>query len=246
MKQYLDICRRALAQGTVKTNRTGNPTIGYHGDMMKFDMADGFPAVTTKKLAFKACVGEMLGFLRGYDNAAQFRALGSRVWDANANDPGKPGFPNAWLNNPNRKGTDDLGRIYGVQARRWYQYEPVTEGGSLIDVKLNCIDQLKNVVEDLKAGRDNRREIVTHWNPAEMDEMALPPCHLLYQFGLRGDGETLDLTCISAAATCRLGCRSMWRAIHGCYMSLPGLRTKSLGCLPGWGMIFTYTAIRSR
>lgn len=119
MKQYLDICRRALTKGTVKANRTGNPTIGYHGDMMKFDMADGFPAVTTKKLAFKACVGEMLGFLRGYDNAAQFRALGSRVWDANANDPGKPGFPNAWLNNPNRKGTDDLGRIYGVQARRF-------------------------------------------------------------------------------------------------------------------------------
>lgn len=72
-------------------------------------------------------------------------------------------------------------------------------------MKLNCIDQLKNVVEDLKAGRDNRREIVTHWNPAEMDEMALPPCHLLYQFGLRGDGETLDLTMYQRSCDLPLG-----------------------------------------
>ncbi|PHR58722.1 MAG: thymidylate synthase [Robiginitomaculum sp.] len=161
MKQYLDLCLKALG-GSLKENRTGINTIGYIGDFCQYDLAEGFPAVTTKRLAFKSVVAEMLGFLRGYDSAQQFRQLGSAVWDANANKNKQ------WTGNENRKGTDDLGRIYGVQARRW-------KGG---------IDQLKSCVENLSKGIDTRREIVTHWNPAEMAEMALPPCHLLYQFSI--------------------------------------------------------------
>ena len=116
----------------------------------------------------------MIGFRRGYDNASDFRKLGCNIWDANANEN------DDWLNNPNRQGTDDLGRIYGVQARDW-----IGPSGS--------IDQLKNIVQDLSKGIDNRREIVTHWNPGEMDQMALPSCHLLYQFGIQGGRLNLSM-----------------------------------------------------
>src|SRR3990167_9747081 len=97
MKQYQEICKKALA-GTLKKNRTGVDAVGYHGDMMKFNLSDGFPLLTTKQMAWKSCFAEMLGFLRGYDNAAQFRAIGCNVWDANANEN------NAWLMNSSRKG----------------------------------------------------------------------------------------------------------------------------------------------
>ena len=113
MKQYLDLCRQVLNEGVRKPNRTGVDTIGIHGAMMKFDLQDGFPAVTTKKLAWKVAFAEMLGFLRGYDNADDFRRLGCGVWDANANEN------KTWVDNYHRKGKDDLGRIYGVQARHW-------------------------------------------------------------------------------------------------------------------------------
>ena len=176
MKQYLELCQKVLDQGIRKTNRTGIDHFGYTGDMMKFDLADGFPAVTTKKLAFKSVVAEMLGFLRGYDNAADFRVLGCKVWDANANENEQ------WLNSSHRIGNDDLGRIYGVQARRW-------RNGAINPP----IDQLRMVYEDLKAGIDNRREIVTHWNPGEMNMMALPPCHMFYQFGIQGDKLNLSM-----------------------------------------------------
>ena len=175
MRQYLDLCEKVLEKGIRKQNRTGVDHIGYTGDMMQFDLSAGFPAVTTKKLAFKSVVAEMLGFLKGYDNAADFRALGCKIWDANANEN------EAWLSNPNRKGKDDLGGIYGKQARRW----PLSGGG--------YIDQLRNVYEDLRSGRDNRREIVTHWNPSELNKMALPPCHMFYQFGIQGGKLNLSM-----------------------------------------------------
>jgi thymidylate synthase len=174
MKQYLELSQKALDQGVRKTNRTGIDHIGYTGDMMKFNLADGFPAVTTKRLAFKSVVAEMLGFLRGYSSAADFRALGCKVWDANANDNQQ------WLYNPARTGDDDLGRIYGVQARQWAG----TSGPA---------DQLRAVYDDLRHGIDNRREIVTHWNPGEINQMALPPCHMFYQFGIQGDRLNLSM-----------------------------------------------------
>lgn len=174
MKQYLDLCKKVLYKGITKKNRTGINHVGYTGDMMKFNLQEGFPAVTTKKLAFKSVIGEMLGFLRGYTNAGDFRALGCNVWNANANENKN------WVKNSNRKGMDDLGRIYGVQARKWRG-------------RLHLVDQLKMVYEDLKRDIDNRREIVTHWNPGEMELMALPPCHLLYQFGIQGEYLNLSM-----------------------------------------------------
>jgi thymidylate synthase len=175
MEQYLKLCSKTLAEGIRKQNRTGVAHFGYTGDMMKFDLSKGFPAVTTKKLAFKSVVAEMLGFLRGYDNAADFRKLGCKVWDANANENKQ------WLESNYREGVDDLGRIYGVQARSWE-----------IDKTWN-LDQLRMVYDDLRKGKDNRREIVTHWNPGELDKMALPPCHMFYQFGIQGDRLNLSM-----------------------------------------------------
>lgn len=171
MKQYLDLVHKVMTEGVVKKNRTGIDTVGILGAMMQFDMADGFPIVTTKKTSFRVAIAEMLGFLRGYTSAADFRKLGCKVWDKNANEN------EAWLGSRYRTGTDDLGRIYGAQARGWWGPNP-TPGHDIFD-------QLRMVYDDLRKGIDNRREIVTHWNPAEMDRMSLPPCHLLYQFGIQ-------------------------------------------------------------
>lgn len=173
MRQYLEMCQKAM-NGQIKKNRTGIDTIGYFGDAKKWDLSKGFPVVTTKSFAFKSCVAEYLSFLRGYDNASQFRALGCKVWDENANNNSQ------WLKNYYRRGKDDLGRIYGVQARNWEHYDN--------DVGLTyIIDQLDIVYQKLRKGIDDRRLIVTHWNPGELDQMALPPCHLIYQFNLWGD-----------------------------------------------------------
>ncbi len=182
MKQYLDLCDWVISEGTRKSNRTGVDTVGIFGAMMKFDLRQGFPVVTTKRFAWRSCVAEMLGFLRGYSSAAQFRELGCNVWDNNANKNEQ------WLTNPNRKGTDDLGRIYGVQARAWDRYW----------------DQLKIVVNKLTDRIDDRRLIVTHWNPSELGLMALPPCHVLYQFGIE-DGYLLNMCMYQRSCDLPLG-----------------------------------------
>lgn len=181
MKQYLDACKHILENGIRKSNRTGIDTIGVQGMMMKFDMANGFPAVTTKKLHFNQVIGELLGFIRGYDNAADFRKLGVKIWDANANDNEQ------WLNNPNRKGEDDLGDIYGVQWRGWQAHDPIKPFDPY------AVDQFKNVIHDLSQGIDNRREIVLAWNPGALGNMALPPCHMMFQFGIDGDKLNLGM-----------------------------------------------------
>lgn len=113
MQKYLDLLRDVLDTGDRKESRTGVATLSVPGAMLRFDLQYGFPAVTTKKLAFKAAVGELCGFLRGFRSAADFRAFGCKVWDANANEN------EAWLNNPFRAGQDDLGPVYGVQWRRF-------------------------------------------------------------------------------------------------------------------------------
>ena len=113
MKQYLDAVKRVLTDGQRLPNRTGIDTLAVHGHHFTFDMADGFPAVTTKKLAWRSAFAEMIGFIQGRDNAADFRMLGTNVWNANAN------ANKEWLANTNRKRTDDLGRIYGTQWRQW-------------------------------------------------------------------------------------------------------------------------------
>lgn len=164
MKQYQALLSDVLENGTQQPNRTGIDTISIPGAMMRFDLADGFPAVTTKKLAFKSMAGELVGFLRGCDNAAQFRKLGCGFWDQNANEN------QVWLNNPNRRGTDDLGRIYGVEWRDWR----AKDGGH--------IDQVLNALNTINVNPNDRRIIINAWRPDEFDQMALPPCHVLYQF----------------------------------------------------------------
>ncbi len=198
MKQYLDLVRNILDAGSLQENRTGIRTISMPGAMMKFDLQEGFPAVTTRKLAFKSAVGEMVGFLRGSRNASEFRELGCKVWDQNANENRQ------WLDNPYRLGTDDLGEIYGVQWRKWPAYKLLDSGNNnqimdavskgyekIAEISENgvqkvllykAIDQLKHCLDTIVHNPSDRRILFHAWNPAQLDEMALPPCHLLYQF----------------------------------------------------------------
>lgn len=161
VKQYQDLLTNILENGTWQNNRTGIRTKMIPGAMIKFDMADGFPAMTTKKLAFKQVIGELLGFLRGADTLEQFNKLGCTVWDAN-------GKADAWTMSDEFCSVDKagyLGRIYGVQWSNW--------NGEL--------DQIQKLLRDIRKNPTSRRMIVTAWNPTELDRMALPPCHYSFQ-----------------------------------------------------------------
>ena len=203
MRQYLDLVQDIFDHGSWQDNRTGIRTLSLPGAMMKFDLQQGFPAVTTKKLAFKSAIGELVGFMRGYRSAADFRALGCKVWDQNANENAQ------WLVNPYRLEDNDLGPVYGVQWRQWPAYklielgrphsaaqvedalargyrqigsveDPGASGKSLLLYK--AIDQLRHCLDTLIKDPGNRRILFHGWNWAQLEEMALPPCHLLYQF----------------------------------------------------------------
>ena len=185
MKPYHQMLERVLREGVRKSNRTGVDTLAVFGHMMQFDLQLGFPAITTKKLAFDAVKGELLGFIRGFDSAAQFRELGCKIWDQNANEN------EAWLKNPNREGEDDLGRIYGVQWRNWSGLG-------------NDVDQLANVVKTILLNPQDRRMIISAWRPDELDHMALPPCHVLYHFNIDAHGR-IDLAMYQRSADSFLG-----------------------------------------
>jgi thymidylate synthase len=198
MKQYLELVQAILDTGTWQENRTGIRTISMPGAMLRFDLQQGFPAVTTKKLAFKSAIGEMVGFLRASKSAADFRALGCKVWDANANENPQ------WLENPYRQGVDDLGDVYGVQWRKWPAYKLVDAslGDQIVDATnrgyqlvtsfvengreqvllYKAIDQLRQCLDTIIERPTDRRILFHGWNPAKLDEIALPACHLLYQF----------------------------------------------------------------
>ena len=154
MRQYLDLMERVLAEGVEKRDRTGIGTRSIFGHQMRFDLTQGFPLVTTKKLHVKSIVYELLWFLRGDTNIKYLNDHGVRIWDEWADENG------------------DLGPVYGKQWRSW----PTPEGGS--------IDQIANVVRDIRRNPNSRRLIVTAWNPAEIEGMALPPCHCLFQFNV--------------------------------------------------------------
>lgn len=188
MKQYLDLMADVLANGTRQSNRTGIDAISLPGAMLKFDLNDGFPAVTTKRLAYKASIAEMIGFVRGYDSAAQFRALGCKFWDQNANENTQ------WLTNPNRAGIDSLGRLYGVQWRDW----KCADGSS--------IDQLRQALNTIHANPRDRRIIISAWRPDEFAQMALPPCHVMYQFIPNVEKNTLNLCMYQRSTDLGLGC----------------------------------------
>jgi thymidylate synthase len=152
MQQYLDLLRRVRVHGVERGDRTGTGTKSVFGHQMRFDLADGFPLVTTKRLHVKSIVHELLWFLRGDTNIAYLKENGVSIWDEWADENG------------------ELGPVYGHQWRSW----PTPEGGH--------IDQIANVVRAIRDNPASRRHIVSAWNVAEVDEMALPPCHCLFQF----------------------------------------------------------------
>src|SRR3982751_2554011 len=158
MRQYLDLMERVLKSGVEKHDRTGTGTLSIFGHQMRFDLADGFPLVTTKKLFTKAIIYELLWFLRGETNVRWLQEHGVGIWDEWADENG------------------NLGPVYGSQWRSW----KTTDG--------RTIDQISNVIEQIKKNPDSRRLIVSAWNVGEIDKMKLPPCHAFFQFYVR-DGE---------------------------------------------------------
>jgi len=206
MQPYHDVMANSLAKGHKLLNeRTGEICHYLFGQHLVFNLNDGFPAPTSKKFFVKSCVGELLGFFRGYTSAADFRSVGTKVWDANANQTA------AWLTNPYRKGEDDCGQIYGAQFTRWRDsriadteterdrllglgYEIELEGKDGRFAMVRYINQLENALHTLLTNPSDRRIIVSAWNVAELDMMSLPPCHHTYTFVANPDG-TLDLEC---------------------------------------------------
>ncbi len=152
MKQYLNLLDRILNEGTQKHDRTGTGTVSLFGHQMRFNLEEGFPLLTTKKLHTKSIIHELLWFLRGDTNVRYLQENGVRIWNEWADENG------------------DLGPVYGHQWRSWPDYD----GGT--------IDQIKNAVDMIKHNPDSRRILVSAWNPAEIEKMALPPCHCLFQF----------------------------------------------------------------
>ena len=152
MIQYLDLMRKVLDSGIEKSDRTGTGTLSVFGHQMRFDLADGFPLLTTKKLHLKSIIYELIWFLSGDTNISYLKKNGVRIWDEWADANG------------------NLGPVYGAQWRSW----PKKDGST--------IDQITNLIADLKSNPDSRRLIVTAWNPSDVNDMALPPCHCLFQF----------------------------------------------------------------
>jgi len=156
MRQYHELMERILADGAEKRDRTGVGTLSVFGHQMRFDLAAGFPLLTTKKVHLKSIVDELLWFLRGDTNIQYLKQHGVSIWDEWADERG------------------ELGPVYGQQWRSW----PAADG--------RTIDQIGHVVESIRKNPDSRRLIVTAWNPAEVEKMALPPCHCLFQFYVAG------------------------------------------------------------
>jgi len=152
MRQYLNLMKDILENGTIKTDRTGTGTLSVFGRQLRFNLAEGFPLVTTKKLHLRSIIYELLWFLKGETNIKYLKDNGVSIWDDWADENG------------------ELGPVYGSQWRSW----PTPDG--------RRIDQIAQVMEQIKSKPDSRRHIVTAWNPAEVDKMALPPCHALFQF----------------------------------------------------------------
>lgn len=153
---YEDLCRKILLEGNLKNDRTGTGTISLFGQQMRFDLSESFPLITTKRVWFKGVAYELLWFLKGSSNVKWLQSHDVHIWDEWADSEG------------------NLGPVYGVQWRSWPAPTP--------DDPNRTIDQIAKVIEQIKVNPDSRRLIVSAWNPAEVDEMALPPCHALFQF----------------------------------------------------------------
>lgn len=178
MKQYLDLCQRIVDDGKwVNNERTGKKCLTVINADLTYNVGNGeFPLVTTRKSFYKSAIAEMIGYIRGYDNAADFRKIGTSTWDANANQN------QAWLDNPHRKGEDDCGLIYGKIGRNF----PKPDGGS--------IDLLAKIIHDLKNGIDDRGEIFTFYHPGAFHMGCLRPCMYSHHFSLLDDTLYLNST----------------------------------------------------
>lgn len=187
MKQYLALCQRIIDEGVwIENERTGKRCLTVINADLEYNVAKNeFPLVTTRKSYWKSAIAEILGYIRGYDNAADFRALGTKSWDANAN------LNKAWINNPHRRGEDDMGRVYGVQGRAWAK----PDGGE--------IDQFKKLIDNLSRGLDDRGEILSFYNPGEFHMGCLRPCMHTHNFSLLGD--TLYLSSYQRSCDVPLG-----------------------------------------
>lgn len=188
MRQYLELVQEVLDNGIIKTDRTGTGTISIFGSQKKYDLREGFPMVTTKKVRFDAILRELLWFLRGSTNINDDLTQHTPIWDAWAAPDG------------------ELGPIYGYQWRKWEKFTPVEEmtgdTGETLYQKSH-IDQIQQAIDMIKTKPDSRRIIVTGWNPADLDRMALPPCHSFFQFYVVG--KRLDLQLYQRSADIALG-----------------------------------------
>jgi len=163
MKQYLDLLDHVVKKGSEKQDRTGTGTLSVFGYQMRFDLQDGFPVLTTKKLHLKSIIHELLWFLDGDTNTKYLNDFGVKIWNEWADENG------------------DLGHIYGYQWRSW----PTADG--------KFIDQISNVINSIRENPDSRRHIISTWNVGELDKMALPPCHILIQFWVNNGGLSCQL-----------------------------------------------------
>lgn len=185
MNQYLNALQEVLNKGTVRDDRTGVGTISLFGMQQRYDLSESFPAVTTKRLAWRACVGELLWMIEGSGDERRLAEIthgepgGVTIWTPNAYAP-------YWR--PRAQYDGDLGRVYGVQWRHWRQYReqkdmgPAHLGGTRVAADRHEVDQLLNLINGIKQDPHGRRHILSAWNPGELDAMALPPCHVLAQF----------------------------------------------------------------
>ncbi|ASV43395.1 thymidylate synthase [Vibrio phage JSF12] len=170
--EYKQLLRHILENGEwVYNERTGKRCLTVINYDLEYNVGAGeFPLLSLRKSFWKSAVAELLGYIRGYSNAEDFRNLGTKTWDANAN------INEAWLKNPHRRGEDDMGRVYGVQGRNWTS--PDGYGG------LRSVDQLEKIINNLSKGIDDRGEILNYWNPGEFDQGCLRPCMYNFQFSI--------------------------------------------------------------
>ena len=197
MKQYLALLHDILETGETRDDRTGVGTIGVFGRTIRFDLTKSFPAVTTKKLAWKACVGELLWFIEGSSDERRLAEITHGTKEGNVTIWTPNALANYWK--PKAKFDGDLGRVYGVQWRHWRSIKERGPGsftdsfGSTYrrtgDIQVNEVDQLKNLIKGLKEDPYSRRHILSAWNVGDMDQMALPPCHVMSQFYVNKNNE---------------------------------------------------------
>ena len=209
MNQYLNALKQVLEQGEQRDDRTGVGTISLFGMQQRYDLSKSFPAVTTKKLAWRACVGELLWMIEGSGNERRLAEITHGSTDGNVTIWTPNALSSYWA--PKAKFKGDLGRVYGVQWRKWrtpIEHKQETfkndsgswfnRGGSL---HIKEVDQLTNLINGIKQDPHGRRHIISAWNPGELDQMALPPCHVLAQFYVSKDNK---LSCQMYQRSCDL------------------------------------------